>query len=765
MTVEPSATADRTRTEVPNPSAAAALLPSREDDAARPLAEQQSAGGSVVRAAGRLRSGGWWLLTAVTVVLAAAVPLLWQRRFYFYGDTQIGSFGQWFHLGQELRAGHWPLMDPQSWASGNLIGEGQWGLFSPLTLGIGLLATVVGNAVIFVTLLKVGLLVAGATGTYLLLRSYGTPGWLAYVGGLAATTGGATQYLESPSWVTGQMVWALLPLFWWQLRRVVLRRANPAPALVLGFLLVTVGYVYGTLYLGVAVTACMLDAFLARDWRGVRRMVLVGVLCGLVAVTVYLPAVLTAPVTVRGGVGVKSDGPLQGTLPEMVTAMLPFFAGPGTYVAWFLPALSWVDAGRARRALRPLAGLLFAAGILLAWVLGPNQIGPIRWPLRVMPILTTVVVVFTVVLLSRAALRRPSWRRLLASVLVTVAAGFLAVSRNWDLKGAIVAGLALVLVGLAGAWFLLRRAARSDARPGRGGYAGLALFLGCWTVLAVVLQHSLYQNPPSMNRHMPSAVADYAIPLAAAQGDVWVVGDPEQALIAHPSASRDFLIAASWFVSPHVVQNKYTTIGYATYNRRYCIHYNGATCRAALTILFGRDRATGRIRADLLGVSTLQIYRKDFSERRLLSPPAGWHVAARSTWAVTWVRNTPLPTAGGVTWASSGVRVTEVDQSARQVRLRVDSAPAKGGMVVFSRLAWPGYAVQGASLALPTDDYLLTVAVPASSHRTTVTVRFDPPGWRLEIACLVVALAVGLLWCVGAAVRRRPRVTPPRGDC
>ena len=47
----------------------------------------------------------WFIAAIVSVLVLFVVPMLWTHRYYFYGDTQIGSFGQWHHFGTELRAG------------------------------------------------------------------------------------------------------------------------------------------------------------------------------------------------------------------------------------------------------------------------------------------------------------------------------------------------------------------------------------------------------------------------------------------------------------------------------------------------------------------------------------------------------------------------------------------------------------------------------------------------------------------------------------
>ena len=87
----------------------------------------------------------------------------------------------------------------------------------------------------------------------------------------------------------------------------------------------------------------------------------------------------------------------------------------------------------------------------------------------------------------------------------------------------------------------------------------------------------------------------------------------------------------------------------------------------------------------------------------------------------------------------------------------------EGGTVTLSRLAWPGYTVEGARLAAPLDDALVQVAVPAGSAGSTVTVRWSPPGWPVELAALMTAVLGGLLWAVLAGLRSRRRAGVPPG--
>jgi hypothetical protein len=123
-------------------------------------------------------TGPVWAVAAVLVALAGNLLLLVQNpRYFFHGDTQSAYLGWEYRLGEQLRAGHWPLIDLHAWASGNAVAEGQWGLFSPLVAAIGLLATTATNVLVFATVVKLALLCVGVLGTFVLAPSSLRPRW------------------------------------------------------------------------------------------------------------------------------------------------------------------------------------------------------------------------------------------------------------------------------------------------------------------------------------------------------------------------------------------------------------------------------------------------------------------------------------------------------------------------------------------------------------------------------------------------------------
>lgn len=725
-----------------------------------------------VRPTGERRRGrrawAWPLATVGSVLVVLLLPLVPDPRHYFHGDTQAAYYGWWYHLGEQLRAGRWPLLDPHAWRAGNLAAEGQWGLYSPLVMLIGLLATVSGGVLLLATAVKVVLALAGALGVYALARSYEAPYAAAYAAAVAVPAGGVTQHLDLPSWAAALMIWALLPWVWWALRRTMLWGANPVPALGLAYLLVTVGYVYGTIMLILVLVACLVDCRVTRDRVAAVRVLVVAVVSGLVAVAVYLPGVLTAPVTIRHGELGGFGGMLSADLPAMFTSVIPTAAEPGVdslllpyaYAAWFLPALLWVDLDRLRRAWRPLAGLFFMTGATLLVVVGPAHLGPLRWPLRLQPFLVQMLVVLCVVLVGRYAVRRPSPRRLAASLLWVLLAGVVAVVRAPGVWVGHLLSVVVVCAGLGVVWLLLASPRR---RP-----RVTAVVVAAFTLGLLPLQHAFYPNLTSPERNMPAHRAAYRTQLSTAEGDALVVGDMSPDLRTAPASAGDLLAGSAWYLNPHAVQNTYTTISFEAYYDRYCIYYAGFTCPELLDVLFSTEPGTGRARVDLLSVSTLLLVRADFPESRLSSPPRGWHVSDSTRWAVTWVRDDPVPGAGGPVWSSPGTTVTSTGSDDRTVRLRVDAVPPGGGRVALSRLAWPGYHTDLGGLGTPVDGYLLTLELPARAAGRVVTVHFSPPGWRLELVCWWVALVLGAGWAVMEArqaftARDLPRPPAARG--
>ena len=81
-----------------------------------------------------------------------------------------------------------------------------------MILLIGWMASNSANIVVFSTILKITCLCILSAGTFLLARSYKAGAEWSAIAGVSVTLTGFTVYMDASSWVTGLMVFSLLPL-------------------------------------------------------------------------------------------------------------------------------------------------------------------------------------------------------------------------------------------------------------------------------------------------------------------------------------------------------------------------------------------------------------------------------------------------------------------------------------------------------------------------------------------------------------------------
>lgn len=710
---------------------------------------------------GRVRAAVAPIVALVTTVLVAVGRLIVTPTFYFADDSQTGTAGQWWQLGEYLLAGKIPILDPHAWTAGNYLAEGQWGLFNPLIWVFAVFTRLSGDLLLSVTVVKILGLALMTGGIYLLARSFGaSPAWSA-AAGVAGPLGGFTVYMDAASWTTGLLASAVFPWVWWGLRRYVGGTRGPLAYLVGAWMLITLGYVFGVIVLVVVFAEALCRAALERDGRRILRVLLAGTYAGLLTIAVYLPGVLTASVTVRDSPEIANLGFLNADLSDALSSTSPIVTGtvgawwgdatsaPLMYTLWALPALVLFVPSRAT--LRRLVPLLVVGGALLLLVLGPDQVGPIRWPVRFMPYVVAVVAVVFAVCASSAQRREPSRRTLwwaLGLVLFCSWGAWATVPWQWR---QVVLSLIVQTVGLMALWVLRSRPPRRVAARAASWSAAVVVAV---SVAFVVPQLYLFPSTPlpqlagvrdaRQAADVPGQVAD----------DVIVVGDVYAGWRA-PASFSDRLIANQWYLSDATVSSLYTVLPHRTYTTDLCADLRGSTCATALATLTGPDATTGRDVAALLGVNTLIVMKATFPAG-LPELPSGWRVAADrgTTWIVE--RTDPVHTAGGVAWAGSGTRVEETRRGATDLVLRVDSV-GEDPRVVVSRLAWPGYSVQGggAHLIDSVRGYLLTVDLSGARPGDTVTISFRPPGWALELTSLLLALGALVLWPVADHLARR----------
>lgn len=730
------------------------------------------------------RSLLWVLLTAVSVFILSLIPLIWTPRFYFWDDTENGAYGVWYHLGESLLSGTVPILNPQVWSSGNYAAEGQWGTWNPLIMLIGVIVYLAPDAVVVTTSLKIAFLVIGGVGCYLLSRSFKVPPAMALVAGVASPLNGFTMFFDAPSWVTGQLAWAVVPYFWMLLKLASDGRRSPLWAFLAGYLVVTIGYVAGTVAVGFVLLAVGVDALLKQRWRTSGRTAGIGVGLVLVAVVVYLPGVLSAAVTTRSTTAIANDDfmrtGLSGLLSSTIATAFPMMPSwwwdglsapaPALYIAWFLPLVAFLSWRRVRAFAPQIRDILVFAALSLMFVLLPSTLGPLRYPARFMPYLSLVCVLLCVVLLSHTLAKLPSKLSLLGATGAIAFGVYSAWAQYPDrymtvfLAGSLAAGAICVI------WWRMR----GTTQP--FGKISLAAFIAVVSVAVTfgttLLQHRTTAGSPLSDSAVPAVTAVPKGVLADVRGEVIVVGDPLDYPQDVSTWSRT-LMANTWYLSPASVLNRYQLIGHTQYNKTLCLRYLGGTCAELLDRLFEPREETGMLLVDELGIDNIQILKKSFEGNqrptasnnyvgrqepvRVRPVPAGWREVSDDGEIALWSREDLTRSTGGLVWTSPGTRLTETRRTASEVTLHVDEVSSGGGRAALARLPWPGYQVSGTTLTSPVDGFLLAVDVPEGAAGSTLSVSFTPPGWAAGVALWCVGVGGMVLWAASEVVMARRR--------
>jgi hypothetical protein len=710
----------------------------------------------------------WFVTTLCVSAIGAVIPLIVNPRFYYYDDTASGAFGIWFEIGQKLRSGEWPLFSTEAWSAGNYAAEGQWGIWNPAILLLGLAASFASNVVIFTTAVKIVTLVTLAAGTFLLTRGYGASHALSASAGLGVTVSGFTVYMDAPSWVTGLFVFALLPWVLWAARAMMLHQLNPIVPFFFGYLLITIGYVHGTIMLVLALAGLLLEAFLTRRTPPPAKLALLGVLLGLIALATYLPGVLTASVSAREDEILNTgwlSTDLTGFATSSIASSTPQINGWwGTYApvpllfsTWLLPALFLVDFRRAFRAIRGGAGILTLLIAAAALTLAPSDLGPLRFPVRLAPYVALALIVIVHVLLSRFRISRPSAARVRGALFALVVVLYLAFSQVPDDSGL---HLTFVIISAIGVVLIARMSANEMSEP--RGRANSQVVLGAVliviTLATALFQRQTFPSSPLPDYNLPNDVAAYETPLDGIEGGTFVVGQPNA---LPPTIWEETLVANTWYLSDTDSHNLYSPVQFQNYAWDLCMDTHGWTCEGALGTLFTPDPEIGALPVDLLSINAIQILRQvdDPSGVRLRAAvvPDGWRQTFSTANSRVWER-AGEPTKTGEVVFSEDADVVVLDQTDRRLVMRVDSVGEDGGRVVLSRLAWPGYTVsEGATIGEPLRDYLLSVEVSPTAADQVIVVEFQPPGWVLVVSSIVISIIGAVVWSLLHERGRRRR--------
>ena len=731
----------------------------------------------------RLRNSWQSTFGAIVFIVAivsifSLIPLFFFHRFYFLDDTQRGAIGQWYEVGKLVMQGQLPIFNVAAQGSGNYLAEGQWSTFSPLVWLISIIVYYSSNFLVFATAFKIVLLNILGVGSFLLARSMAVQKPYAIIYGIVTPFVGFTMFAGASSWVTDLMVSAFFPWFWWALRRFLNKNTGPVLAFVVGYSIITVGYVFGTIMLITVMLGAFIAAIVMKNWHQLRRIVLLGISLAATTIAVYLPGIAISSVTMRNTEGIFNDNFLSPNLSDILFSFSPVgysemnswwtVSGvtymPFMYMSWLVALLIFVDFKQIKNFIQNHKVLLiqWVTPTILTFMLlfGPANVGPLRFPVRMMAYFGQLVLLLVILLVARLGLKFSKGRMQLFIGLMVLGTYLEIANTPVRTQSILVINLVIsifvAIIAYIGSGHHKVQLKKMTIQLKQPMFVVVVLAIIATGFSVLVQQRTSGRHHDEIQQqHITYIYPDYQMP--GTKANILKMAEKFKGNTVILGFDSHVVMGNDWYVTNNDSMNVYTPVGFKKFSDDF---RGGDPTRISsenYAKLFNKDKQTQLPLADLLSVDTVavgnegdrKVYRNLIKHKNV---PAGWQVTSHDQYYVVIQREKINNNVGGVVW-SNIPQVTEIKNSNYEVTIKVP-AHRDEAKVVFSRTAWPGYHVIGgqAKLAKPLRGYLTQIKIPASQDKQTITLQFEPPLFKASVGLIGFAVALILVWSIGRGI-------------
>jgi hypothetical protein len=673
----------------------------------------------------------WAGLTLFLAIFATLIPHLITPGYYFDDDVRHYFMPSIHEIGNRLVLGEWSLLSLRTAYSGNLVGEGQFGLFNPVTLLIYALISQFQNlgisALIYVSIHQAGM----ALGVYALARQLKTPQHLACIAGIAFLCCGMNTYWYAQSWwnaltANTWLVWAAAA--WLSLLSTGRHQIGAALTTVA---VLTGGWPHGSVALAVMITLWWWLVLRKENWVSTTTRLCLTSLCALaISLPALVPLLMHVMEGQRRDMPILHNGILSATVDQLLALSWPSYLAAGNqyfgnrmsqphiYAAWFILPWIFVYADlvlqRWKEAPLELRWLLYLACAFGFLSLGPELLGSLRWPFRFIAYFHLVLILGALKLWAEYAQKNLPLKRL---ALVWIA-GFLLCWQQ--APEATLLHLSFSLAGFGCSVIALR--AKTPASQAASVLAGMLILF--------FLTHLQWPRNENVG-HWPSPLLAQYVRESSPFRNTIILRERTTDFVGWEQQLPSGNIAA-WENRRFI--NGYTPIAFRELTQRLCMNLWGFTCPKAVDELFKKNTATGTDLATLLKIDEIRTAPGAIqSKLALLASANGFSqtpLTPLNPYGIRWSRSlTDLP--GSVSWLSPYVSVSDVSLAQPEMEeMLVANESETPGRVVWARLAYAGYQATLNSQPLeiePLDGLLLSVVVPPNTAGKIV-LKFRPYG-------------------------------------
>jgi hypothetical protein len=698
-----------------------------------------------------------FLTSFVSVVIIPLYIYKLNNRFFYIDDKVSEYIPKLLDIASILKEGEFPFLSTNFMNGSVYAAEYAEGIFNPIILLSSLLLDSFDNLAFGACILTTLFLLIGFYGFYLLAVEIGIRKSWASIFALSATFNCFYIYWCASSWFNPVNSTAFLPYALYSaiaLKRKVSFRST--------FFFITSCYLVASA--GWPLTLIILFLFLALqliDILFVKKDVQMficnmGIYCatGLICTLPLLPLFLSNDMFTRNSaLGINNANFCVGSLKGLLMFSFPAFQDimhtwggysklqfSNYYTGWFaLPLIAYLNYSSTKIRENQVWILVVLTIICGVAVMGPELIGPIRFPIRFIHYYHIFGILLLLILFERSGLVFTKNRTGIFLFIFLFQIIFALQVNPENVK--IILIYSFILLSLSFLLLLLF----AEGREYIGDVLALTVTIGIFFAI-----YGLNHHGRGTDWNTPEKRSNYSS-LSSSNGYILFNGG----YLSSKDQHKEYRPATMGLIWNDKIVNGYSPLGNRFFREKIAIEDHGNIqtkwMKKRGKEFFEIDEGTGMELVELMKVNKIISFKGSLGTDLKQAASDKWVMKEK---AYTFVfEHNPYTLPGRLSWIDPNIEVkTDISfQHAREEYVLENSGP-KSGRVVFARLWWPGYRAFWGEKELEVQRYsgfLLSVLIPANS-KDVLKLLFVPPGFVLSITFAVAGTVIALLFVLYA---------------
>ena len=690
------------------------------------------------------------LITILSLLVIVLLPLyiyVLNNRFFYIDDKVADYIPKMLDIARILKGGEYPFLTTNLLNGSVYSAEFQQGIFNPVILLSALLLDFFDNLALGACILSLLYFLIAFRGYFLLAVELGVTKAWANIYALSVVLNCYFIYWCASAWFNPVPAIAFFPYALWASLKLS-KNINVKTSIEFMFscyLVVSSGWPTTLVVLAIFLLLMLLDMFfIKKNKKLLIYNLLIYIGTGLICSLPVLPLFLSYDMFSRGSTSGNLSNFLGGSLRGLLMFSFPYlkdfmhtWAGykklsfSTYYAAWYaLPLLIFIDFKSILINKNYIWILLALTGIFGIATLGPETLGPFRFPIRMLQYFHIFGLLLVLLLVQLYGTVIDKKRKVL-TISLFVTQSILALQVNPEDYVKIIFYLILLIVLTFIIFNYLNRQEKNQI-------TAIWCLLGTILLIFCIYSDDYYGRGADWN--VPKFRSQYSS-LNSGNGYVLFHGG----YLNSESEHNEYRPATTGLIWHDKSINGYTPLGNKFFRKKIIITDHGNISAGRFKNkgkeFFEVDKITGLELLELMKVDKIISWKGELEDYIRKNASNKW--VARERRITVEFNHSPSTYPGLISWLENGLEVLKVKKLKHRIEeYYIKNSGNKEKRMVFARLWWPGYRAKlnGNEITLERySEFLISLIIPPGAEGI-LSLAFLPPGLSLAMVLFVIGL-------------------------